>query len=212
MLCVEPKERKHFRPGARPGRIGDRGHREIVYVPNVSVPFWLLESHFLVLLFSHFEFWGGKRGSRRSAFSQGWGHTPRGFVLSDRAFPALSGSHTFKNPPSEKFSKNPFSCTVRPEKLPTQLLNLSNYQKIPRAHKNRIGTPPPRAPPKKIQNIPPLPKTRNFMGMERFPAERKQKFQVPHKIGAAFSSPRIAGPKKIYGHEDISEINFSQSC
>ena len=44
--CAEPKEHKHFRPGTRPGgigypagRIGDRGDREIVYVPNVYVPF-----------------------------------------------------------------------------------------------------------------------------------------------------------------------------
>ena len=46
VLCAEPKEHKHFRPGTRPGgsvypagRIGDRGDREIVYVPNVYVPF-----------------------------------------------------------------------------------------------------------------------------------------------------------------------------
>ena len=46
MLCAEPKEHKHFRPGTRPGgigfpagRIGDRGDREIVYVPDVYVPF-----------------------------------------------------------------------------------------------------------------------------------------------------------------------------
>ena len=42
VLCVEPKEHKHFRLGTRPGgfgRIGDRGDREIVYVPNVYVPF-----------------------------------------------------------------------------------------------------------------------------------------------------------------------------
>ena len=46
VLCAEPKERKRFRPGTRPGgigfpagRIGDRGDREIVYVPNVYVPF-----------------------------------------------------------------------------------------------------------------------------------------------------------------------------
>ena len=45
-LCAEPKEHKHFRPGTRPGgigfpagRIGDRGDRESVYVPNVYVPF-----------------------------------------------------------------------------------------------------------------------------------------------------------------------------
>ena len=46
VLCAELKEHKHFRPGTRPGgfgfpagRIGDRGDREIVYVPNVYVPF-----------------------------------------------------------------------------------------------------------------------------------------------------------------------------
>ena len=46
MLCAEPKEHKRFRPGTRPGgigflagRIGDRGDREIVYVPNVYVNF-----------------------------------------------------------------------------------------------------------------------------------------------------------------------------
>ena len=46
VLCAEPKEHKHFRPGTRPGgfgypagRIGDRGDRENVYVRNVYVPF-----------------------------------------------------------------------------------------------------------------------------------------------------------------------------
>ena len=46
VLRAEPKEHKRFRPGTRPGgigfpagRIGDRGDREIVYVPNVYVPF-----------------------------------------------------------------------------------------------------------------------------------------------------------------------------
>ena len=46
VLCAETKEHKHFRPGTWPGgfgypagRIGDQGDREIVYVPNVYVPF-----------------------------------------------------------------------------------------------------------------------------------------------------------------------------
>ena len=46
VLCAEPKEHKHFRPGTRPGgfgypagRIGDRGDQEIGDVPNVFVPF-----------------------------------------------------------------------------------------------------------------------------------------------------------------------------
>ena len=39
VLCAEPKEHKRFRPGTRPGGISDRGDREIVYVPNVYMPF-----------------------------------------------------------------------------------------------------------------------------------------------------------------------------
>ena len=46
VLYAKPKEHKRFRPGARPGGIGfpaggigDRGDREIGYVPNVYVPF-----------------------------------------------------------------------------------------------------------------------------------------------------------------------------
>ena len=60
MLCAEPKEHKRFRPGTRPGgigfpagRIGDRGDREIVYVPNVYVPF---PAPSLELA----DFWGGE--------------------------------------------------------------------------------------------------------------------------------------------------------
>ena len=60
MLCAEPKEHKRFRPGTRPGgigfpdgRIGDRGEQEIVYVPNVYVPFpaldWSLDAPFSLL-------------------------------------------------------------------------------------------------------------------------------------------------------------------
>ena len=43
VLCAETKEHKRFRPGTRPGGIGFPagriGDREIVYVPNVYVPF-----------------------------------------------------------------------------------------------------------------------------------------------------------------------------
>ena len=39
MLYAEPKEHKHFRPGTRPEGSVTGGHREIVYVPNVCVPF-----------------------------------------------------------------------------------------------------------------------------------------------------------------------------
>ena len=37
VLCAEPKE---HRPSGYPaGRVGDRGYQEMVYVPNVYVPF-----------------------------------------------------------------------------------------------------------------------------------------------------------------------------
>ena len=46
VLCAEPKEHKHFRPGTRLGGSGTRPggsvtrvDGEIVYVPNVYVPF-----------------------------------------------------------------------------------------------------------------------------------------------------------------------------
>ena len=52
VLCAEPKEHEHFRPGTRPGgfgypagRIHDRGDREIVYAPNVYVPFPAPRNH-----------------------------------------------------------------------------------------------------------------------------------------------------------------------
>ena len=54
------------------------------------------------------------------------------------------------------------------------------YQKNPRAHKNRIGTPPPPKP-----QIPPPLETRNFMG----PEARTQKFQVPVKLAQPFPAP-----------------------
>ena len=61
------------------------------------------------------------------------------------------------------------------------LTQASKIQKNPRAHKNKIGTPPP---PKK------KPKTRNFMDMVFLQKERI--FPGVHKIGAAISGPRIA--------------------
>ena len=58
------------------------------------------------------------------------------------------------------------------------------YQKNPRAHKNKIGTPPP----KKTQNTPP--KTRNFMDTG-FPAERTHLFQVSIKFAQPFPAPEL---------------------
>ena len=42
------------------------------------------------------------------------------------------------------------------------------------------------------------------MGMFLFPAERSQKSQAAHKIGAAILGPRIAGAK-FYGREAFSD-------
>ena len=51
VLCAEPKEHKHFRPGTRPGGSGTRpggsvtgGDREIVYVPMFMCLFRPLKS------------------------------------------------------------------------------------------------------------------------------------------------------------------------
>ena len=61
---------------------------------------------------------------------------------------------------------------------------MSKYsgKKNPRAHKNKIGTPPP--PPK-----PPF-KTRNFMDMG-FPAERTHFFQASIKLAQPFPAPEL---------------------
>ena len=59
-------------------------------------------------------------------------------------------------------------------------------QKNPRAHKNKIGTPSP----KKTQ-IPPPPKTRNFVDMG-FLLQKERICPGVHKIDAPISGPRIA--------------------
>ena len=72
------------------------------------------------------------------------------------------------------------------EKFVPSLESLSSFQKNPRAHKNQIGTSPP-----KTQNTPtPLPpKKEEFYGHGGFPAESPG----AHKIGAriAFSAPEL---------------------
>ena len=68
MCCVRnPRNINIFvRPGTRPGgRIGDRGHREIVYVPNVFVPF------------PGPTFYGDGGGSRTVNFVLGWGKSSK---------------------------------------------------------------------------------------------------------------------------------------
>ena len=73
VLCAEPKEHKHFRPGTRPGGSGTRpggsgtrGDQETVYVPNVYVPFLApsscLHQKFAQIPSACFVFILGKRG------------------------------------------------------------------------------------------------------------------------------------------------------
>ena len=44
MLCAEPREHKHFRPGTRLGRIGDSGDRELIYGQMFMCLFWPLST------------------------------------------------------------------------------------------------------------------------------------------------------------------------
>ena len=57
-----------------------------------------------------------------------------------------------------------------------------------RAHKSKIGTLPP---PKKTQKTPPPPKTRNFMDMGFFPAERTHFFQASIELAQPFPAPEL---------------------
>ena len=68
--------------------------------------------------------------------------------------------------------------------LVVSLTQFSCYQKNPRAHKNKIGTPPPK------KNPTPPPKTRNFMDMV-FPAERTHFLQASIKLAQPFPAPEL---------------------
>ena len=65
---------------------------------------------------------------------------------------------------------------------------LSNNQKSPRAHKNKIGTSPPPPKPK----IPPPPLKRGILWTRRFSCRKNAEILGAHKISAAISGPRIA--------------------
>ena len=62
---------------------------------------------------------------------------------------------------------------------------LAADQKNPRAHENKIGTPPPKP------KIPPPPK-RGILWTWRFSCRKNAEILGVHKIGAAISGPRIA--------------------
>ena len=64
---------------------------------------------------------------------------------------------------------------------------VSKHHKNPRAHKNKIGTPPP----KKTQNTPP-PQNEEIYGHGGFSCRKNTEILGAHKIGAAISGPRIA--------------------
>ena len=68
-------------------------------------------------------------------------------------------------------------------------------QKNPRAHKNKIGTPPPPKNPK-------CPKTRNFMDMG-FSCRKSAFFQASIKLTHPFPAQNCG--QKFCGHEDFSE-------
>ena len=72
------------------------------------------------------------------------------------------------------------------EKVCTKKVCVDFCQKNPRAHKNKIGTPPPPKP-----KIPPPPKNEEFYGHRVF-LQKERIFPGVHKIVAAISGPRIA--------------------
>ena len=102
-------------------------------------------------------------------------------------------------------------------RLPPFVKRMVFLQKNPRAHKNKIGAPPPKypsspntPPPPQLPHHPQIPppprKPRNFMGMEVFfSCRKKPKIAGTHKIGATTFSPRIAG-ETFYGHEAFSDF------
>ena len=99
-MCAEPKEHKHFRPGARAGRIGDRADREMVYVPNVYVKFLAPVPCFFGLPCFLF--------ARNFRFLRAFSFFPRDFRGSALAFSreARTGRSGEELEPSELFFRN----------------------------------------------------------------------------------------------------------
>ena len=70
---------------------------------------------------------------------------------------------------------------------PQNCLEHNYHQKNPRAHKNKIGTPPPPKP-----KLPPAPpENEEFYGHGGFPAERTQKFEAPIKLAQPFPAAEL---------------------
>ena len=67
------------------------------------------------------------------------------------------------------------------------------FSENPHTHENKIGVRPPPPPKKKRKEAPPL--TNTFVGMEVF-IQKEPTIPGAYKIGAAISSPRVAGGKK----------------
>ena len=74
-----------------------------------------------------------------------------------------------------------------PLKSAMVLTHATKIQKNPRAHKNKIGTPPPL----QTQNTPP-PLKRGILWTWRFSCRKNAEIRGAHKIGTAISGPRIA--------------------
>ena len=105
-------------------------------------------------------------------------------------------------PPNAHFSWQTRDCQIIPV-LPSYRFTLPSEKSC--AHKIESALPPPPKNPK----YPPPPKTRNFMG-KGFSCRKKRIFPGAHKIGAAFSGPRVAD-KTFYGHEDFSNSRFTNA-
>ena len=79
----------------------------------------------------------------------------------------------------------------------------SDSQKNPRAHKNKIGTPPP----KKTQNTPPL--KGGILWTWGFACRKNAFFQAPVKLAHPFPAPAtLSCGQKFYGHEDFLIFHF----
>ena len=89
------------------------------------------------------------------------------------------------NPEKQGSEEMPQSEKAENADTKTQKMRLTGFQKNPRAHKNKIGTPPP----PKTQNTPP-PRTRNFMGMG-FSCRKNAFFQAPIKLAQPFPAPEL---------------------
>ena len=104
-------------------------------------------------------------------------HTDHLLRASGKWAPKKNGPAKGRNRP--KFHFEPFSAHFSHFQ--------GHFQKNPRAHKNKIGTPPP---PKKNPKYPPHPK-RGILWAWVFPAERAHFSRAPIKLAQPFPAPEL---------------------